>query len=413
MNYYHPGMESHTNPINFQYITQANTPPENPELSGSTTHVQEQQLEELEQSEQLEQLEQLKQLEELEQLKQLEELKQLEQRSWYPRVLVIGPGGAKGLKVLGFLSVIEDSGLLNYVDTYCGVSIGAVISLLIICGYEIREIVGEAARLDIFKDIGSFNLQSVMEHHGLISNEPVRKILTQLVINKLGNVPSLYSLYMRTGKAFTAVTLNATDEKCEMMNPFTYPGVSCVDATMFSMNIPFVFYQIIHHGKTYVDGALANPYPVDYFDDGETNILGIYMKTTHKIQTIITPHISGGIIHRVEESSTPLSIGSYSLKIVHSLMDQRRNHIIQQSSSHCKHVRLETKIGDTTGYTLTTEDKALMLVEGFNEGKAFLSQLDTNTYTGPNIPDKLAYTYPPYYTMGESETIEVLSAMNS
>jgi len=46
-----------------------------------------------------------------------------------------------GIINLGFLSPIEDFGLLNYVDTYCGVSIGAIISLLIISGYQIREII--------------------------------------------------------------------------------------------------------------------------------------------------------------------------------------------------------------------------------------------------------------------------------
>lgn len=339
---------------------------------------------------------------------------------WYPRVLVIGPGGVKGLKVLGFLSPVEDSGLLEYVDTYCGVSVGAVISLLIICGYQIREIVGEAVKLDIFKEIGAFNFKSIMENKGFISNEPVRKLLTQLVINKFGNVPTLYGLYMRTGKAFIAVTLNATDETCVMLNPFSNPDVSCVDATMFSMNVPFVFYQLVYRGKTYVDGALANPYPVDYFDDGKTNILGIYMKTLHsKNNPPVTTHLPGTIIQKVEESSSPLPIGAYSLKIIHSLMDHRRNQIIQQSSDKCKHVCLETKTTDTIGYTVTTDDKALMLVEGFNEGKSFIAQIQTNTYSGPKIPPIQKYNYPTYNMSGEStdssdshdDNIEILSSM--
>lgn len=357
-------------------------------------------------------------------------------KQWYPRVLVIGPGGVKGLKILGFLSPVEDSGLLEYLDTYCGVSVGAVISLLIICGYQIREIVGEAVKLDIFNEIGALNFKSIMENKGFISNEPVRKLLTQLVINKFGNVPSLYGLYMRTGKAFIAVTLNATDETCVMLNPFSNPDISCVDATMFSMNIPFVFYQLVYRGKTYVDGALANPYPVDYFDDGKTNILGIYMKTIHsKNTTPVTTHLPGTIVQKVEDSSSTIPIGAYSLKIIHSLMDHRRNQIIQQSSDKCKHVCLETKTTDTIGYTVTTDDKALMLVEGFNEGKSFLDQLQSGTYSGPTIPQVQKYKYPTYYMSlqpdspldyigGEStestklseshdENIEILSSMSS
>ena len=71
--------------------------------------------------------------------------------SWKPRVLVLGPGGIKGFAILGCLALLEDNGLFNETDTYCGVSIGALICLLMVAGYEIREIIGKAALLDIFK----------------------------------------------------------------------------------------------------------------------------------------------------------------------------------------------------------------------------------------------------------------------
>src|SRR5579862_6074323 len=144
----------------------------------------------------------------------------MELKQWIPRVIVIGPGGVKGLKVLGFLASLEDSGILEYVDTYCGVSIGAIICLLMIVGYKIREIIGIAVDIDVFKDIELFNFRGMIENRGLISSEPTRKRLTDLILKKLGVIPDLHNLYLMTGKSFTAVTLNATDVKCEMMNPF-------------------------------------------------------------------------------------------------------------------------------------------------------------------------------------------------
>jgi len=334
---------------------------------------------------------------------------------WYPRVLVIGPGGVKGFKVLGFLSPLEDTGFLEHIDTYCGVSIGSIICLLMIAGYQIREIVGEAATIDIFKEVGDFNLQSVMSNRGLMSNEPVRKRLTQLMLNKFGVVPTLHGLYMQTGKAFISVTLNATDEECVMMGPFTHPNVSCVDATMFSMNIPFVFYQLVYHGKTYVDGALGNPYPVDYFDDGKTNILGIYMKNTSKNQT---PQHNGSIIQRIDDSKSLLPLSIYSSKIIHSLMDQMRIHILQKTSEHCRHVCLETEnFTNTIGYGMTTDLKAHMLVDGFNQGKEFITQLQDGKYTPPKNPHKSIYEFPPYYTIRQNQTSsqsdDIINQMNA
>lgn len=322
---------------------------------------------------------------------------------WYPRVLIIGPGGMKGMKALGFLSPVEDSKLLEYVDTYVGVSVGSLITLLMICGYHIREIVGEAVKLDIFKEPTSFDFGSAIEHRGFISNEPVRKRLTQLIINKFGNVPTLYGLYMMTGKSFSAITLNATDEECVMLNPFDNPDISCVDATMFSMNVPFIFYQLVFRGKTYVDGALANPYPIEYFDDGKTNILGIYMKAAHINKNVAQN--SGVIVERVEENTTPLSMESYPLKIINALLDHRYYNIIQGASDKCKHVCLEVKMDDLLGYNTTTSaSKAALLVEGFNQGKSFISQIMNNNYQSPKIPPKINYKYPPYFMMGE-ETV--------
>jgi len=326
--------------------------------------------------------------------------------SWNPRVLVMGPGGIKGLKILGFLSPIEDSGLLEKVDTYCGVSVGAILSLLLITGYTVREIIGEAIMLDLFKDLISFNIKTSVSQRGLLSSEPIRKRLTDLLLGKFGMIPTLEGLYLRTGKAFVAVTLNATDEECVMMGPFTHQHVSCIDATMFSMNIPFVFYQLIYNEKTYVDGALANPYPIDYFDDGNTDILGIYLCSSKAVTRAIAParidplHPNTPIIQRIEAEDTStntLSISSYWVKMVNSLLEQRRVHIMQHASSRCKNVSLETNTNDLIGVSLTIEDKVKMMTEGYNEGKAFLKQLRDGIYRGPRISEPQKYTYPQYY----------------
>jgi predicted acylesterase/phospholipase RssA len=320
-----------------------------------------------------------------------------------PRVLVIGPGGIKGLKVLGFLAPLEDAGMLDCVDTYGGVSIGAVINLLIVAGYNIREIVGEAAILDMLKEIESFDITSIIKNRGLISNEPVRKRLTALLLKKFGTIPSLYQLYMQTGKALITTTLNVTDEQCVMMTPFSHPKMSCIDAVMFSMNIPFLFYQLIYEGKTYVDGALGNPYPIDFFDDGHTEILGIYMKTSYKNTKSTAKPAPKTIISSVSSNNPDpeleklLPLNAYIHRTIYSMIDQRRNSIIKLSSDQCTHVCLESATVDTIGCVSSIEDKAIMLAEGANQGKEFIAQKQNGTYQGPSPPTVEAYQYPKYY----------------
>lgn len=288
---------------------------------------------------------------------------------WKPRVLVIGPGGAKGFVTLGFLVPLEDHKHLQNINVYCGVSIGAVISLLLVCGYSIREIIGQAVMVDLAKELHNFNFQSTINNRGLISHEPTRNMLTELVLAKFNTIPTLGELYQRTGKSLVTVTLNATDNTCVFMDKNTTPNISCVEATLFSMNIPFVFYQLIHEGKTYVDGGLANPYPVNYFDDGNTNILGIFMKGN--------PNISNA-----------LTFADYADKIIHSLMEQMRLLILQNSSDKCRHVCLTTDVDDMIGYKVTLEDKADMLILGEKRGREYL-----RNYQSPFIPLKSSYQY--------------------
>jgi len=283
----------------------------------------------------------------------------------YPRVIVLGSGEMRSLKILGFLVPMEDYGILKYVDTFCGVSIGAVISLLIVSGYTIREIISEVVILDIFKDFNYFNLTE--QNRGTMSNEPLKKRITQLIINKFGNVPSLDKLYLRTGKSFISVTLNVTDELTVIMTPFSHPNILCVDAAMFSMNIPFALYQ----GKIYADGSLANPYPINYFDDGNTNVLGIYNK--------------------IKQSS----ISNYHIKIIYSLLNQRYNQIVETSSNKCKHVTLESNF--TYGDDL--QDKVETIVNGFNQGKKYIQQVNNNN---TNKQNDLKYQYPPYYLVNNN-----------
>jgi predicted acylesterase/phospholipase RssA len=299
--------------------------------------------------------------------------------SWYPRVVIIGPGGIKGLKMLGFLAPIEDVGLLEYTDTFCGVSVGAIIALLIVAGYQIREVVGEASNLNLFKDMRNVSFKSIIENCGLMSNESMKRRLTQLMIDKFGLVPTLYNLYLQTGRAFVAVTLNATDNQCVIMSPFTHPNLSCVDVALFSINIPFIFYQLMFQGKTYVDGALANPYPIEYFDNTTTNILGLYTTSLNC------------------KEHDPVSPIEYSWKIINALIDQRTLEAVKNSSSLCKNICLSSDICDLIGYTISIEDKAHMLVEGFNEGQSFIASLRLNS-EGPPVPRiQNRYPYPRYY----------------
>ena len=280
---------------------------------------------------------------------------------WKPVILVIGPGGIKGFLELDALAGLERAGMLVDVKTFVGVSVGAIIRLLLIVGYTVMDIIVEAADTNIFEDFSSVSLKDMKENIGLVSSAPIKRKLVRNVMEKFGYVPTLQQLYHATGLELVCVTANLDKEIPEYMSRETEPNISCVDAVMYSMNIPIIFYKLKYKGCVYVDGALANPYPVDYCDDGRTNILGIYVESTKKTDQE-PPH------------STPTM---YVHKCIQFTMGQLRDRIIQACSEKCKHLRLHSSIVDSTGLTIDAHLKADMILDGYEHTRKFLEALDS------------------------------------
>jgi len=215
-------------------------------------------------------------------LKYAEGSSTFDSKTWKPEVLVLGPGGMKGFLELGTLYFLEEKNFFSEVTTFVGVSVGAIISLMMVCGYKVIEIIAESADTNIFNDLSSVSLRDTQDKLGLVSSAPIKRKLVKMVLKKFGYIPNLKQLYEITGLKLVCVTANLDKETAEYMSYETEPHLPVVDAVMYSMNIPIIFYKLKYMGCVYVDGALANPYPVDIFDDGKTAILGLYIESTYQ-----------------------------------------------------------------------------------------------------------------------------------
>ena len=268
-----------------------------------------------------------------------------------PDVIVIGPGGCKGFLELGALLYLEKNSLLRNVKIYSGVSVGAVIGLLITAGYSITDIISEALQTNLFQDISHINFSDMKLNSGLISNEHISHKLSQLVRNKYGFIPTLKQLYMATGIKLVSVTMNIDTHIPEYLSHETDPDLSCVEAVLLSMNIPFLFYKMKYKGNVYIDGAFGNPYPIDQYDDGKSNILGLYIETQYIGSSNLT----------------------YLFKVLTSSIHEIRRRIQKASSSRCRHLIFPSNIIDVTGITVDTATKSQMVLMGHQHAMKFMT----------------------------------------
>ena len=269
-----------------------------------------------------------------------------------PEVLVLGGGGAKGAVVLGALEALRQAKHLDKVHSIVGVSVGAIIGLLLCCGFDPFEITTLALDTNIFQDISSINLLDIPRHAGLLSSQSIQNKLDGCMIQKFGKVLTLHQLYLATGKTLVCVAVNITRCQTEYLSATTEPNTLCTEAVLLSMNIPILFHRRWHNGCVYIDGAFGNPYPINHLDDGKTPILGISIVTVGECDDALYVH-----------------------RIIDAPMAEIKRWIIEHASPLCKHLTIETTVADTTGLFVTLSSKAQMIVTGYMATTTYLKTM--------------------------------------
>ena len=274
---------------------------------------------------------------------------------WKPNVIVLGPGGAKGFLELGCMKrLYEEDYFLENVRYYTGVSVGAAIALLIVAGYTPDEAIDLCLSVNLIEDLGNIDFTKAKEKMGLIENKLVEEKLKDAIKEKFGIIPTLKQLYMITEIVYTAVTYNSDKMRVEYLDKDTEPDLSCVQAALMSMTIPFLIQPKKYKTYIYYDGAIADPYPVLYHDNGENNILGIYISSEQDCYS---------------SNNNPKLV---LYRLIQAGMKRLRDISIKYSSDNVKNIGLETTVKDTTGLSIDEESRKNMINAGYNCADEFL-----------------------------------------
>ena len=278
-----------------------------------------------------------------------------------PEILIIGPGGSRGFLYIGAIMCCEHAGLLNKVKTVIGVSIGSIIGLLWLAGYNCFQIASECLNFSLLTSETSlfdFNtlieLSKITERWGAFSTAKIEQRLELLVKDKFGLVPTLSQFYMLTGKRFVCVTCNYSKQSAEYLDMESKPDLSVVKAALMSSSIPTILERMVYNNQIYIDGALRDPYPIDHVNDGMTIIWGFYIGT--KINADNNLSTKTGLIGMLE----------FTLKAYSSTMEELYVRSVKNSSKNCRHILLTTATIDTTGITVSKANRISMLATGYS-----------------------------------------------
>ena len=202
--------------------------------------------------------------------------------SWRPKALCLGSGGIKGINMLGAIYVAWMHNMLSEVDTYIGCSVGAVLSVMYICGWTPYKLMEEACEATLFRDFTDIQWTKVVDEFGLFPNstfdDMLAKKMRSMIVKKLKMMPTLSEFYKMTGKRLIIVTVSLKEERVIYLTPENSPDLDLLTALRMTSNAPIIFGKLEHQEDYFVDGAIITPFPIKYLDDGRTPILGIGVK---------------------------------------------------------------------------------------------------------------------------------------
>lgn len=188
--------------------------------------------------------------------------------------LVLSSGGFRGIQILGALTYLNIWGYLDGIKRYAGCSVGSVISVLMAVGYTPIELFRAAIDIKIFNGFQDIDVEGFKNNFGLLNNQNLREELEKLILVKRKSLPTLLELY-NEGIYIAFAVCDRRTKKGYKIDYLSNPTLLASEATLMSSNVPGVFPPIEFEGMKIVDGALTNPFPIEFLDNKTDKILGI------------------------------------------------------------------------------------------------------------------------------------------
>jgi len=170
------------------------------------------------------------------------------------KYLVLGPASMGIYSLIGSLKALECK--LADVKEISGSSAGSILALFLALGMSVDEILDVALSLNI-PEFVKIRIGSFFNKFGFVDLAPIRDKFVEIC----GCDPTFEELDMKI--YISAYCLNSSTT--EYFSKDTHPKMKVIDAVCMSMAIPLIFACGNYEGKTYVDGATQEQYPLTPF----------------------------------------------------------------------------------------------------------------------------------------------------
>jgi len=272
--------------------------------------------------------------------------------------LVLSGGGIKGFCLLGGVQSAMDLGLLKNINTYVGTSVGAIIGYLLAIGYTPIEIIVGLYTNRWLEKMQHFNLVAMINGNGATSFTNLNEALEKLTLAKIGRLLTLGKLKEMFGKTLICTTYNMTVCTVEYLGPDNHPDLPCLTALRMTANIPLVFDRFKYMDNYYVDGGLADNFPIIKGVEIGQKVLGIYLEIK---ENSLRDDPEDGMM-------------TYFLRLLYIPMIQGSKSRIEQVKDKCVAIPISGEMRNIIEFDIKSKTRLDMFSDGYESVKNFLAK---------------------------------------
>ena len=137
--------------------------------------------------------------------------------------------------------------------------------------------------------MSAVDISKIMTNQCLLDQMILPQILTDMIMKKIGYIPTLQQLVERFGKRLCVCTIDRQFPTTPVyVSNDSHPHLSMVHAIHMSAAVPFVFGYAKYEDKEYLDGGLLDQFPIREASKTEPHVFGIDLLRSHgKNDTIL------------------------------------------------------------------------------------------------------------------------------
>ena len=274
------------------------------------------------------------------------------------RNIVFAGGGARIFSHFGFVKALEEKKITDGIVNFAGTSIGSLTAFCLILGYTVEQLINIFTRIDLLKtiDINADSIFNYFNNLGLDTGERYIRVINILIKKKIDRIGITFKeLYELTGKKLAVCVTNISKMKWEIFDIDTQPDMEIALAIRMSCCYPYFLTPIEFNDCLYIDGGVLNNYPINYFNSDIDRTIGISNFSCDKNEKKI----------EIDD------LLSYTLSILNSMSVDKQRDVTKTYANNT--VLLEC-MTEPINFSLTLEEKEIMVEEGYNATNIFLEK---------------------------------------